>query len=76
MIGKTFSITENKQTRTLSPEEEFYQYGKRFYNVRDSKSPKELVPYVADDFDTRFKTSGKINKRRGFHAKYRERKAG
>lgn len=74
MIGKTFTITENKVIRSLKPVEDFYQYGKQFYGVEDSNSPGILTPFVADDFDRRFKTSGKIIGRRGFSAKYKERK--
>lgn len=76
MIGQTFTITENKVTRTLKPVEEYLQHGRRFYDVEDSRTPNKLVPYVADDFDQRFKVTGTtpFKGRRQFNARYRERK--
>lgn len=73
MIGQTFTISQNKITRRLRVLSEFFQYGRRFYDIEDSDCPGVTTPFVADDFDQRFKTSGKTTSRRPFNGRYRKR---
>jgi hypothetical protein len=73
MIGQTFTISQNKITRQLRVMGEFFQYGRRFYDVEDSREPGVTTPFVADDFDQRFKTSGRPNNRKPFHGRYKKR---
>lgn len=75
MIGQTVSYIENKIKVSRHVDGEEIQHGKRIYVMHDPNDPgKERRTALADDFDARFKTTGKVNKRRGFHAKYRERR--
>lgn len=75
MIGKTINYIENKAKVSRHVDAEEYQHGKRIYIMHDPSDPqKEERTALADDFDARFKTTGKVNKRRGFNAKYRERR--
>lgn len=58
MIGQTFTISQNKVIRKLRVLAEFFQYGMRFYDVEDTNEPGVTTPFLADDFDLRFKTTG------------------
>ncbi|SKA30052.1 hypothetical protein SAMN04488128_103213 [Chitinophaga eiseniae] len=73
MIGQTFTISQNKVIRRLRVLSEFFQYGRRFYDVEDTSEPGVTTPFVADDFDKRFKSSGKVTGRRPFNGRYRKR---